>query len=55
MTETLVIHIRLQRAMLCLECEALFDIGPAHCPACGDAAMIPLQSLLENNEGKETQ
>jgi len=43
-------HIRLERALLCVNCEALFE-GGTTCPACGGAQLFPVARALEAKRG----
>jgi len=45
---SLIVHIPLDRAMLCVECGAIFKAGPEWCPACTDSALISLRRLLDH-------
>ena len=38
-------HIRLERALLCLNCEAIFQDGTT-CPACGSAQLFPVARAM---------
>lgn len=46
--------IRLDRAMLCLDCESIFEAeGPQRCPACGsDAAWSLGRALNRDNKAR---
>ena len=41
-------HIRLERALLCVECEALFEDGTT-CPACGSAQLFPVARAINRS------
>jgi hypothetical protein len=35
-------YVMLSHAMLCLDCEAICDVGQKRCPACGGGAFLTL-------------
>ena len=40
-------HVPLVRVVLCLDCEACFELGAEECPACGSGIWTPLVRFLE--------
>jgi hypothetical protein len=36
------VHVPLARLALCLDCDACFEMGLDHCPACGSRTWSPL-------------
>jgi len=50
-----LMHIPLDRAMLCIQCNQISESGPDRCPACTDAALIPVQTLIEHATRYETR
>lgn len=46
-------HIPLQRALVCLDCEALYEMnGVSPCPACGSEASATIACWLEREQPK---
>ena len=45
--------VRLQRAVLCANCEVISDCKNGHCPACGSQALLSLGKLLGSSVGAE--
>jgi RNA polymerase subunit RPABC4/transcription elongation factor Spt4 len=42
--------LRLNDAVLCLDCEAVFPVGPEACPRCASHQWVPLARLLNREE-----
>jgi len=41
---------RVQKAMLCLDCDTVFEVGgPGRCPACGSTAVAPVSRWLDHD------
>ena len=45
--------VRLQRAVLCANCEVISECKNGHCPACGSQALLSLGNLLGSPVGAE--
>jgi hypothetical protein len=45
--QRLALHLPLNRAMLCIDCDSVFEYGPQHCPACARGAVVPLATYVE--------
>jgi hypothetical protein len=45
--------VRLQRAVLCANCEVISECKNGHCPACGSQALLSLGKLLGSSESAE--
>ena len=43
----LSLHLPLRRLVLCLDCEACFEIGASSCPACGGDTWVLLSKFLD--------
>ncbi len=46
MSEPAETALHVQNAVICLDCEALFPIGPEACPKCASASFLPLERWL---------
>ena len=47
-----VLHLALDDAVLCIECDRIFKVGPAVCPACGSGAFTSLARWLTEPQGE---
>ena len=45
-------HIRLERALPCVDCEALFEDGTT-CPACGSEQLFPVARAMNRGGDHE--
>ena len=45
--------VRLQRAVLCANCEVISECKNGHCPACGSQALLSLGKLLGGSVGAD--
>ena len=45
--------VRLQRAVLCANCEVISESKNGHCPVCGSQALLSLGKLLGGSVGAE--
>jgi hypothetical protein len=46
--------VRLQRAVLCADCEVISEAKNGHCDACGSQALLNLSRILGGSLGTET-
>lgn len=50
LTEELFTHWPMSHTMLCIECDTVFKVGPAQCPACTSESFVPLRRFLKPTE-----
>ena len=46
--------VRLQRAVLCADCEVISETNNGHCDACASQALLNLSRILGGSLGTET-
>lgn len=46
-------HFSLLDAVLCVECEAVFESGPDRCPSCMCGTFFYISSVLKTNQLRE--
>jgi hypothetical protein len=52
MTVASAVAIPLERAVICLDCQRIREIG-GDCPACGSAAFMPVETWLGRTDDDE--
>jgi hypothetical protein len=46
-------YVRLERAVLCVDCDAIYYVTRSTCPSCSSGSQLPLAKVLNRDENNE--